>query len=102
MVAHLLAMEGPNRVIAPVAGDAVEDRRDIFGRLATAEMSASYRLAVRLLGDRGEAEDAVHEAILRAWNGFDGLRDREKFRPWLARIVVNTCRNVLERRRSNG
>ncbi len=81
------------------AGSGVEDRRDEFGRLATAELASSYRLATRILGDRAEAEDAVNESILRAWAGFEGLRDIDSFRPWLARIVVNTCRSALKRRR---
>jgi RNA polymerase sigma-70 factor (ECF subfamily) len=87
-------------VSALAAGSAAEDRRETFGRLATSELGASYRLAARILGDRREAEDAVDEAILRAWAGFDGLRDRASFGPWLARIVVNVCRNNLERRKT--
>ena len=74
-------------------------RQEEFGRLAAAELTPCYRLAFRLLGDRCEAEDAVDEAVLRAWNGFRGLRDPQKFRPWFAQIVVNTCRNVLARRK---
>jgi RNA polymerase sigma-70 factor (ECF subfamily) len=82
------------------ATDAIEDgRREAFGRLAAAELSASYQLATRILGDRGDAEDAVHEAILRAWNSFHRLRDPDSFRPWLMRIVVNVCRNDLRHRR---
>jgi RNA polymerase sigma-70 factor (ECF subfamily) len=82
------------------AADAVEDgRREAFGRLAATELSASYQLAARILGDRGDAEDAVHEAILRAWDSFHRLRDPESFRPWLMRIVVNVCRNNLRHRR---
>jgi RNA polymerase sigma-70 factor (ECF subfamily) len=80
--------------------DSIEDgRREAFGRLAATELSASYQLAARILGDRGDAEDAVHEAILRAWDSFDRLRDLESFRPWLMRIVVNVCRNDLRHRR---
>ena len=65
------------------------------GRLAIPELSASYQLATRILGNRGDVEDAVNEAILRAWNSFDRLRDRASFRPWLTRIVVDVCRNDL-------
>lgn len=84
----------------PPAEDSVGvDRREAFGRLAAAELGASYQLATRLLGNRGDAEDAVNEAVLRAWESFDGLRDRGAFRPWLTRIVVNVCRNDLRHRR---
>lgn len=82
------------------AADSVEaDRREAFGRLTAAEISASFQLATRILGNRGDAEDAVNEAILRAWESFDKLRDLGSFRPWLTRIVVNVCRNDLRHRR---
>lgn len=80
------------------SGRRTEQKGEEFARLATAELSGCYRLAARILGDEGEAEDAVNEAVLRAWNGFGGLRDPDRFGPWLSRIVVNTCRNVLQRR----
>jgi RNA polymerase sigma-70 factor (ECF subfamily) len=83
----------------PAQDSAQADRREVFGKLASAELSASYQLATRILGNRGDAEDAVNEAILRAWGSFEGLRDRNAFRPWLTRIVVNVCRNELRHRR---
>ena len=88
---------GPNAPPAATSTDA--DRREAFGRLAAPELSASYQLATRILGNRGDAEDAVNEAVLRAWNSFDRLRERDSFRPWLTRIVVNVCRNDLRHRR---
>ena len=81
--------------IGPLADSANVDRRDEFGRLAAAELSASYQLATRILGNRGDAEDAVNEALLKAWGSFGRLRDTASFRPWLMRIVVNQCRNQL-------
>ena len=85
--------------MSPAARPLNADRREAFGRLTAAELSASYQLATRILGNRGDAEDAVNEAILRAWGSFDKLRDRGSFRPWLTRIVVNVCRNDLRHRR---
>jgi RNA polymerase sigma-70 factor (ECF subfamily) len=83
----------------PLAGSVEADRRAEFGRLAAAELSASYQLATRILRNRDDAEDAVNEAVLRAWSSFDRLRDIDSFRPWLMRIVVNTCRNDLRHRK---
>ena len=87
-------MEAP-----PAAVPIRADRREEFGSLAAAELSASYQLATRILGNRSDAEDAVNEAILRAWSSFDSLHDYGSFRPWLMRIVVNVCRNDLRHRR---
>lgn len=83
----------------PAEGSAEADKREEFGRLAAPELSAAYQLAARILGNRGDAEDAVNEAVLRAWGSFDRLRDHGAFRPWLTRIVVNVCRNDLRHRR---
>lgn len=71
-----------------------------FDRLVTARLDAAYRLAAFILaGDRAEAEDAVHDAALRAWQHFGGLRDPDRFDAWFTRIVVNVCRDRLARRR---
>ena len=80
-------------------GTADADKREAFGRLTAPELSAAYGLATRILGNRSDAEDAVNEAVLRAWQSFDRLRDHGAFRPWLTRIVVNVCRNNLRHRR---
>ena len=70
-----------------------------FARLVDQQLDATYRLAAVILGDRVEAEDAVHDAALRAWAGFAGLRDDARFEAWFGRIVVNVCRDRLRARR---
>ena len=72
-----------------------------FEALVEARLDASYRLASALLGDRTEAEDATHEAILRAQRGWSSVRDPAAATAWLNRIVVNECRDRLRRRRVN-
>ncbi len=72
----------------------------VFARLAAAHLDAAYRLATFILGgDRSEAEDAVHDAALRAWQHFGDLREPDRFAPWFTRIVVNSCRDRLGARR---
>ena len=46
-----------------------------------------------MLGDHWSAEDALQQALLKAYAGLDDLKDRSKFRPWLTRILVNICLN---------
>jgi RNA polymerase sigma-70 factor (ECF subfamily) len=71
-----------------------------FGRLADARLDPAYRLATFIFGgDRSEAEDAVNDAALRAWEHFGDLRDLSSFEAWFTRIVVNTCRDRLSERR---
>ena len=63
------------------------------------ELDHAYQLAGYILGHAAEAEDAAGEAVARAWSRFDGLRDEERFGPWLTRILVNVCRDRMRRRR---
>ena len=76
------------------------DREAAFRRLIDDRLEASYRLATILLGDREEAEDATHDAIVRAWRAFGGLRHQDRFEVWFQRIVVNVCRDHLRGRRA--
>lgn len=76
------------------------EREAAFTRLAETHLDAAYRLATFILaGDRSEAEDAVHDAALRAWEHFADVRDSDRFEAWFTRIVVNTCRDHIRSRR---
>lgn len=44
-----------------------------------------------------EAEDVLHEALLKALGAYDGLRDRARFRPWLFQIVTRTFHSAARR-----
>lgn len=65
-------------------------------RRMTPEM---YRVAVSMLWNDADANDAIQEAILRAWEKQDRLRDEDRFPAWLMRILVNQCRTMLRRRK---
>jgi len=55
----------------------------------------SVRTAYLILGNRPDAEDAVQEAFLRAWKFRNSLAKETSVRPWLYRVVVNTCNSKL-------
>lgn len=55
----------------------------------------SVRTAYLILGNRLDAEDAVQEAYLRAWRFRDSLENEASFKPWLYRVVVNSCNSKL-------
>jgi RNA polymerase sigma-70 factor (ECF subfamily) len=56
-----------------------------------------YALALRLTRNRADAEDLVADAVMRAWHGYAGLKERGHFAPWIRRILVNTF--ISDRRR---
>lgn len=73
-----------------------------FERLVLAHQDRLYSIALRVLGDPGDAEEAAQDAFVRAYRalaGYDTARIRAlRLRPWLATIVLNLCRS----RRSRG
>jgi RNA polymerase sigma-70 factor (ECF subfamily) len=75
----------------------MSSRAEAFRRLTDAHLDSSYRLARVILGDRVDAEDAVHDACLLAWQKWSTLRDQHLFERWFQRILVNTCRDRLRR-----
>ena len=70
-----------------------------FVRLAGRHIDGAYKLAGYLLGDAGEAEDAMQEALTRAWRAWPRLREPESVGPWLDRIVANVCKTRIGARK---
>jgi RNA polymerase sigma-70 factor, ECF subfamily len=52
----------------------------------------------RMLGSVQDAEDALQDALLRAWKALDRFEGRSSTRSWLYRIATNTCLDALARR----
>jgi RNA polymerase sigma factor (sigma-70 family) len=73
-------------------------RRERFLTASRPSLDRAYRLAGLLLGNASEAEDAVQDALVTAWQSFDELRETAKFGGWFDRIVANGCRDRLRRR----
>lgn len=74
------------------------DEAATFLRLVQPEIPGAYRLAGYLLGDAGEAEDAMQDALERAWQALPRLRAADSFGAWFDRIVANVCHDRLRGR----
>jgi RNA polymerase sigma-70 factor (ECF subfamily) len=86
-------------VTEPARDGAQLDRAAAFRLLADQHLDAAYRLARAILRDSSEAEDATHDAFVQAWRSWTSLRDASRFEQWFDRILVNLCRNRLQRAR---
>lgn len=52
----------------------------------------------RMLGSPHDAEDALQEALLRAWRGLPGYQGHSSLHAWIHRIATNACIDVIARR----
>lgn len=66
-----------------------QNSREQFAQAARAHGGAMFRAARAVLDSDADAEDAVGEALLKAWQNWDRLRDRGAVRAWLLKITVN-------------
>lgn len=74
-----------------------EEQRARFAALVTEHGRSMYRAARALLPGDADAQDAVGEAVLLAWQSFEGLRRPEAARSWLLKITVNCAYSHLRR-----
>lgn len=59
---------------------------------------AMYRLARGMVRSDADAQDAVAEAVMNAWEHLGDLRELSSFRPWIMRITANCATQILRRR----
>ncbi|HET8951776.1 MAG TPA: RNA polymerase subunit sigma-70, partial [Solirubrobacteraceae bacterium] len=85
------------------------DERALIGRARRGDEGAYRALveryrgelhahAYRMLGSVHDAEDAMQDALLRAWRGVPRFDGRSALKSWLSRIVTNTCLDLIKKR----
>ena len=71
-------------------------------RLVQTHQRDVYRLALSILDDPDEADDATQEVFLSALRALESFRGQAAFKTWLFSITLNVCRNRLGRNKSRG
>jgi len=70
-----------------------------YRRLVEPHRSELQAHCYRMLGSLHDAEDALQDALLRAWRGLVSFEGRSSLRSWLYKIATNTCLSLIARRR---
>jgi RNA polymerase sigma-70 factor (ECF subfamily) len=84
---------------ADLVSRAQAGRLDAFEELVRRHRLATYRVALRMLGNESDAEDATQDAFVQAWRNLGGFRSDAAFSTWMYRVVTNRCLNMLRARR---
>lgn len=78
----------------------VDGDPEAFGELVRRHRDRLWAVALRTLGDREDAADALQEALLSAYRAADTFRGESAVTTWLHRIVVNACLDRARRRQA--
>lgn len=69
-----------------------------FEALVVQHQVGLFRFTVRMLRDRGDAEDVVQDALVMAWRRLPTLTDRDAFQAWLYQIAYRRCLALIRAR----
>ena len=58
-----------------------------------------YAVAYSILRNDHDAADAIGESILRAYSTLDSLKNEKAFKPWLLKIIHNTCLEIIRKQK---
>ena len=70
-----------------------------FEQLMRRHEGRMYAVALRMCGNREDAQDCVQDAMLRVYRALDRFKGQSSFSTWVYRITMNTCLDELRRRK---
>lgn len=72
-----------------------------FETLIRNHQSYAYNIAYRMIGNEEDAKDAAQEALIKVFKNISAFKGDSAFSTWLYRIVMNTCKDLLRKRKPN-
>ena len=82
-----------NRSDAIIVAEVLAGDTEAYACLVNRYQNEYFRFAVRMLGGRDDADEALQSAFLRAFRALAQCREPERFGAWLYQIVANECRS---------
>ena len=77
---------------------AVKGDKDAFYKLIMENKASMYRVSKAILQKEEDVEDAISEAILKAYKNIGSLKEEKFFKTWLIRIVINESNTLYKKR----
>jgi RNA polymerase sigma-70 factor (ECF subfamily) len=75
---------------------------DAFEQIMIHSQQKVMAISWRILGNEADARDASQEVFLRVYKYLGRFKQNQEFLPWLCRITVNVCRDILKKRQHRG
>ncbi len=72
---------------------------DCFEQLIKEYQQFAYNIALKMLNNAEDAKDATQESLVKVYKNISSYKEQSKFSTWLYRIVVNTCKDYIRKKK---
>jgi RNA polymerase sigma-70 factor (ECF subfamily) len=76
-----------------------DNRELVFGKLIDCHLPMMRRVVFRILGNTGDTDDVIQQALMKAWTKFDRCEKPDKISGWVCRIACNEAYDLLRLRK---
>lgn len=77
------------------------NKNELFKKLMQNREKDLYKIAYSYMKNENDAMDVVQDTLLKGLEKFDYLEKKEYFDTWIIRILINTCKDTLKKRKMN-
>ena len=76
-------------------------KEKVFEQLIDQELPKLRAMAYRILNNAADTDDAIQEALLKAWERYESFRNESALSIWVCRIVINCSYDILRKQMKN-